>query len=99
MRFGSLALAAVIPPLLLQACGTAPAQQTAYSQQCEDFAHSGGYPYLTGGPVYGPNSSIEQLPGAPPLIHRPFDPDFQRQLDEEDYLRNWCQHNMAGASR
>ena len=98
MRFGPLAFAAFIP-LLLPACGTAPVQQTAYSQQCEDFAHSGGYPYLRGGRVYGPNPNIEQLPGAPPLIHGPFDRGIQRHLDEQDYLRNWCLQNMTGASR
>ena len=93
-----LGLVALLP--LLGACAAAPPQQARGSQQCEDFAHSGGYPYLRGGPVYGPSNFIEQLPGAPPLIHGPFDPGIQRHLDEEDYLRTWCNNQgMAGAGR
>lgn len=83
--------AVIIAVCTLVAC-SAPPQQVA-DQRCDAFARTGGYPLLTGGPTYGPNSSIERLPGKPPLMFGPFEDDVQQHLDEEDYLRSWCLEN------
>ena len=65
--------------------------QQASSPQCEEFARSGGYPFLTGGPINGPSSTLEQLPGAPPLwLGGPGEPSVVAHLDEESYLLSWC---------
>ena len=83
--------------LLLFSCSTAPTQtvQTAAAGggQCEDFARSGGYPFLSGGRMGG-NPNVLQLPGAQPLIFGPMDSDLDRHLEEQDYLRNWCLNNL-----
>jgi hypothetical protein len=77
----------------LTACSEPPRQQ-AEIDSCRQFALSGGYPYLRGGPTYGPNSTIEQLPGAPPLMLRGLgEDDVKAHLDEEEYLENWCRQN------
>ena len=88
--------------LLLCACGGASGQQAQAPMQqaqapsagsCDDFARSGGYPYLSGGRMGG-NPNILQLPGARPLIFGPGDTDLERHLEEQDYLRNWCLQNQ-----
>jgi hypothetical protein len=92
-------LVSVLGIVALGACATSPAQQAA-SDQCRQFALSGGYPFLQGGPTYGPNSGMEKLPGAPPLmLGGPGQDDITAHLDEEQYLQSWCQRNMTGASR
>lgn len=77
---------------LVGCAATAPPQ--AANAQCDAFARSGGYPFLRGGPMGG-NSTLEQLPGAPPQwLGGIGEPSVTQHLDEEDYLRRWCLANM-----
>jgi hypothetical protein len=86
----SIGLAA---PLLVGCAGQAPVQ-TANNARCDEFARSGGYPFLSGGPMGG-NSTLEQLPGAPPQwLGGIGQPAVTQHLDEEDYLRRWCLANL-----
>jgi hypothetical protein len=79
---------------LLAGCAASAPPQTANSQRCDQFAHSGGYPFLRGGSMGG-NSTFEELPGAPPQwLGGIGEPSVTQHLDEEDYLRRWCLANM-----
>lgn len=81
---------------MLAACaGNVTTRQVASTDSCHQFALSGGYPYLRGGPINGPNSTIERLPGAPPLILQDTEGGGTNQLDEEQYLETWCERNQA----
>lgn len=91
-------LISLLGVVALGGCAASPTQQ-ASSDQCRQFALSGGYPFLQGGPTYGTNSGIEKLPGAPPLILGPDQDDITAHLDEERYLQSWCERNMIGAAR
>jgi hypothetical protein len=89
-------------PLLLAALAcsgvaacAAPAQ-LASNDSCRQFALSGGYPFLSGGPIGGPSSDMEQLPGEPPLMLDSWDRNgIANHIAEEDYLENWCLKNPA----
>ena len=83
--------------LLIGTVACAPSgMQTASSDRCRQFALSGGYPILRGGPIHGPNSTLEELPGAPPLWLGGFgEPGIQAHLDEQDYLEAWCLRNLS----
>ena len=81
----------------LGACAAGPPQRAA-NDQCRQFALSGGYPFLRGGPVHGPNANLEQLPGAPPLwLGGIGEPGVTAHLDEMDYLEAWCLRNSSRA--
>jgi hypothetical protein len=75
----------------LSGCGAA--SQQASNDRCDEFARSGGYPYLSGGPM-GSNSTLEELPGAPQWLGGIGEPSVTQHLDEEDYLRRWCLANL-----
>lgn len=79
---------------LLVGCAAQAPGPSANNAQCDQFAHSGGYPFLRGGPM-GSNSTLEQLPGAPPQwLGGIGQPAVTQHLDEEDYLRRWCLANL-----
>jgi hypothetical protein len=82
--------------LLVAGCAGSgpPAAQQANSASCDEFARSGGYPILQGGPVYGGNPEIEQLPGQPPLQLSGHGNSVENHLDEEDYLRRYCANHQ-----
>ena len=87
-------LLAIVVCCGLAACAS-PARQ-ASSDNCRQFALSGGYPYLSGGPMGRGSSEIEQLPGEPPLFLGSWNTDgIANHLAEEDYLENWCMKNMS----
>ena len=89
MRLSSLATL-LLAAALAAGCTGGGTSQVA-SPQCDQFATSGGYPILTGGFTFGPNSLLEQLPNVPPVwIAGIGEDDIQAHLNEEDYLRNWC---------
>ena len=92
MRTAPWLITALVAPLLLAGCAAPPTQQV--SAQCQDFARSGGYPFLRGGSTYRSNQSIEQLPDAPPLIFGARESETERHLDEEQYLGGWCMTHM-----
>jgi hypothetical protein len=79
---------------LLAGCAAQAPGQYANNRRCDAFAVSGGYPFLRGGPM-GSNSTLEELPGAPPQwLGGPGEPAITQHLDEEDYLRRWCLANL-----
>ena len=79
---------------LLAGCAAQAPMLTANDQRCEQFAHSGGYPFLEGGSL-GSNSTLIRLPGAPPQwLGGIGQPGVTQHLDEEDYLRRWCLANL-----
>ena len=85
------ALFLAMATVALGACQAGAPQQAMGDDRCREFALSGGYPFLEGGPIYGPNQSIERLPGAPPLF---LSGHGQSHLDEEQYLYDWCRKNL-----
>jgi hypothetical protein len=87
-----IALVLGVAPLV--GCAASAPPQAANNAQCDQFARSGGYPYLRGGPM-GSNSTLEELPGAPPQwLGGIGQPGVTQHLDEEDYLRRWCLANL-----
>ena len=80
--------------ILLTGCAAGAPPQTAASARCDEFARSGGYPFLEGGSL-GSNSTLLRLPGAPPQwLGGIGEPAITQHLDEEDYLRRWCLANL-----
>jgi hypothetical protein len=79
----------------LAGCSGFTARQSAGNDRCREFAVSGGYPFLRGGPTSGGNSTIEQLPGAPPLVLSGPPESGVSHLDEEQYLQDWCLKNLT----
>jgi hypothetical protein len=96
-----------IPPILfvaisvnaIAACSSAAPGQQASNDSCHQFALSGGYPYLRGGSIAGPNPSLLELPGAPPQwLSTGGNSGVTAHLDQQDYIERWCRNNLATVS-